>query len=295
LRAACTTTTLRGNHVLSPTPAWHSQGGGGLSPQAPRALCGAEREARLPVSSCRMLCKEAGACWQAKKTQWPCARATLLAGWCASASRSRRALQSAEAKLPAPQVILLRRASCMSRRLSYPRCSFALSPRPPRLQQRRQRAHQRLRTRGAWERSSGTWRTKSRLSVRPTPALLLLQHRCATPARQTCRATRVAVLGAESFLVMEEQREAPCGCMADGAYAQELQSPTKQEVAEILDAELSPRSRQADGAGAHEDRRMVETETMRDTLDDGYRRAPPAWSPSPRKASHAHGARGAGS
>jgi len=143
LRAACTTTTLRGNHVLSPTPAWHSQGGGGLSPQAPRALCGAEREARLPVSSCRMLCKEAGACWQAKKTQWPCARATLLAGWCASASRSRRALQSAEAKLPAPQVILLRRASCMSRRLSYPRCSFALSPRPPRLQQRRQRAHQR--------------------------------------------------------------------------------------------------------------------------------------------------------
>ena len=89
------------------------------------------------------------------------------------------------------------------------------------------------------------------------------------------------MLDAESFLVMEEQREAPCGFMADGAYAEELQSPTKQEVAEILDAELSPRSRQVDGAGAHEDRRMFETETLRDTLDDGYRRAPPARSSSP--------------
>lgn len=114
------------------------------------------------------------------------------------------------------------------------------------------------------------------------PCLLLPRHARAVPARKACRMPSRAVPRAESFLASEEQQEAPCDRMADSAFTQELQSPTKQEIAEILDAELSPRSRQADAAGAHDDRRMVETETMRDTLDDGYRHVPPMQFPNPQ-------------
>ena len=60
---------------------------------------------------------------------------------------------------------------------------------------------------------------------------------------------------------------------AAGMFVEELQSPTKQEIAEILDVNLSPRCRRSeDAAIVRDDKRMVETETLRETLDDGYRR-----------------------
>ncbi len=61
---------------------------------------------------------------------------------------------------------------------------------------------------------------------------------------------------------------------AAGMFVEELQSPTTQEIAEFLDVDLSPRCRRSeDAAIVRDDKRMVETETLRETLDDGYRRA----------------------
>lgn len=81
---------------------------------------------------------------------------------------------------------------------------------------------------------------------------------------------------ADAFLGTKEEREGPDDSMqptAAGMFVEELQSPTKQEIAEILDVDLSPRCRRSeDAAIVRDDKRMVETETLRETLDDGYRR-----------------------
>ncbi len=41
----------------------------------------------------------------------------------------------------------------------------------------------------------------------------------------------------------------------------------------MLDVELSPECKRAEPAAARDDKRVVETETLLDTMDDGYRRA----------------------
>ena len=83
------------------------------------------------------------------------------------------------------------------------------------------------------------------------------------------------MMHAGAFLALKAERGGACDSaqLAAAGAMQELQSPTKQEIAEMLDVELSPERKRAEPAAARDDKRVVETETLLDTMDDGYRRA----------------------
>lgn len=84
-----------------------------------------------------------------------------------------------------------------------------------------------------------------------------------------------AVVHVGACLALKGERGSACddAQLAAAGAMQELQSPTKQEIAEMLDVELSPECKRAEPAAARDDKRVVETETLLDTMDDGYRRA----------------------
>ena len=86
-------------------------------------------------------------------------------------------------------------------------------------------------------------------------ALPHLHRGLATPCNNMC-------MCADAFLAKEEQAGPRGGAApAPAAFVEELQSPTKQEIAEILDVELSPRCRRAETSSVRDDKRTVETET----------------------------------
>ena len=89
---------------------------------------------------------------------------------------------------------------------------------------------------------------------------------------------RAADVHVGAVLALKGERGSACddAQLAAAGAMQELQSPTKQEVAEMLEVELSPECKRAEPAAARDDKRVVETETLLDTMDDGYRRALPA-------------------
>lgn len=80
---------------------------------------------------------------------------------------------------------------------------------------------------------------------------------------------------AGAYLALKEERDSACddAQLAAAGAMQELQSPTKQEIAEMLDVGLSPECKRGKQAAPRDDKRVVETETLLDTMDDGYRRA----------------------
>ena len=77
------------------------------------------------------------------------------------------------------------------------------------------------------------------------------------------------------FLALKEERGSASekAHLATAGAMQELQSPTRQEIADMLDVVLSPECKRAEPPAARDDKRVVETETLLDTMDDGYRRA----------------------